>query len=173
MIDKALIWVEKSLKSMLGSSKNLARAKAVATLANSEGCILNGPIPYQLVCPLTVFPKKNKPSNKSSALIYISPEYFSYILASKTNRKRIINRLEAIKISCLPYSAEKSNSVIPSTGEETEKMLTHPITTNTIYNNTVIQSILAEVDKFFILVFYNVDFRLRVLFLETFLNQSF
>jgi hypothetical protein len=44
----------------------LAKAKAVAAFANSEGCIVKLPIAYQQRCPAIVLPKRNKPASVSS-----------------------------------------------------------------------------------------------------------
>jgi len=38
-----------------------ARARAVAALANSLGCMLAGPIKYHDVAPFTLFPRTNSP----------------------------------------------------------------------------------------------------------------
>ena len=42
------------------SLRYLAKASAVATLANSLGCSVNDPMAYQLVAPLIFFPNGNK-----------------------------------------------------------------------------------------------------------------
>ena len=49
-------------------------AKAVAALANSPGCKVAEPMAYHDVAPFMVFPKKRTPTNKSSAMIYMTLE---------------------------------------------------------------------------------------------------
>ena len=47
----------------------LAKANAVAAFANSLGCKLKFPNPYQEVAPLIFFPKTKRPSNEIREII--------------------------------------------------------------------------------------------------------
>lgn len=47
------------------SLRYLETANAVATLANSEGCRVKGPILYQAVAPLIFFPNRNNPAKST------------------------------------------------------------------------------------------------------------
>ena len=98
-------------RSVLISLICLVMASAAITFANSAGCKLNPPKPYQDLAPDTSVPNTNKPSNKAIITRYAILENRSNILTGLNCINNIKVRLRIAKNNCLPKACWSENIV--------------------------------------------------------------
>ena len=117
----ACTWRLKSFKFTWTSLRYFAIAKAVAALANSEGCNVKLPIAYQHRWPAIVFPKRNKPAKDRREIAKIMIAYFSKNLASIAKTLKISGTEKSMNKNCFPYICVTSKiEVSPSIDDNEE-----------------------------------------------------
>ncbi len=99
----------RALSTKLYVLKSLARASAVATLANSAGCRLIGPSDIHEREPLISWAINGVIINTTSSTMYIGYAYVSYVRASVRSTTKPSTRPSPIQRSCLPENSSKES----------------------------------------------------------------